>query len=323
MKRFWKILRIVGLLALFAIFVLPYLIPLPKQPDYDSAQLTPPGGALITVEGVRTAVMDVGPRDGPAVVLVHGFGGSTFSWRYTLPALAEAGFRAVAMDLKGFGLADKNFDADYSHAAQADFVAAVMTDLGVERATLVGHSMGSNVIAHFALRYPERVERLVFVDGAVFTEARRVGWQQSLLSAAVQVPPFRRWGQIILRSALTPEQVGARLRTAYSDPAFVTPTIERGYLLPQTVKDWELALLGIVRDSGKNALPALVSSITAPVLIVWGEDDAWVPLAAGEALRDSLPGAQWTTFAGAGHLPMEEQALAFNLRLYEFLGFKP
>jgi pimeloyl-ACP methyl ester carboxylesterase len=111
---------------------------------------------------VHTFVQESGPTDGPAVVLVHGFGGSTFNWRYTLPALAEAGYRAVALDLMGFGLSDKSFDQDDSHAAQADFVADVMTALDIQRATLVGHSMGGNVIAHFALKYPERVEGLVF-----------------------------------------------------------------------------------------------------------------------------------------------------------------
>ena len=69
---------------------------------------------------------------------------------------------AVALDLKGFGLSDKSFDEDYSHPAQADFVADMMTALDIQSATLVGHSMGGNGLAHFALKYPERVEGLVF-----------------------------------------------------------------------------------------------------------------------------------------------------------------
>ena len=128
------------LVALFGLlaFVLvgPYVIPLPAQPDRAPEDVAPSDGRFLTVGGVRTFVQESGPTDGPVVVLVHGFGGSTFNWRYTLPALAEAGYRAVALDLKGFGLSDKAFDEDDSHLAQADFVAEVMTALDIQSATI-------------------------------------------------------------------------------------------------------------------------------------------------------------------------------------------
>jgi pimeloyl-ACP methyl ester carboxylesterase len=132
--------------------------------------------------------------------------------------------------------------------------------------------------------------------------------------------PFRRWGQILLRSFFGPAHVTATLKTAYFNPAFATPDVIAGALRPQTVRDWDLALLGIVRDSGRNALPQPVSAIAAPVLLVWGEQDTWVPLARGQQLRAALPQAQWVLIARAGHLAMEEQAAAFNTALIDFLG---
>jgi pimeloyl-ACP methyl ester carboxylesterase len=323
MSRLKKFLLGFGLTLLFILFGLPYLIPLPPQPDRDATDWVPAGGQLITVDGVRTVLMDVGPRDGSVVVLIHGFGGSTFSWRETLPALAEAGYRAIAFDLKGFGLSDKTFDADYTHAAQATFTAHLLDALGIERATLVGHSMGGSVVGHFAYLYPDRVERLVFVDGAVFTADRPTSWTRSLTPILIRIPPFRRWAQIAMRSLLNPERITASLRTAYSDPNFVSPEIAEKYLLPQTMKDWDLALLGIMRAGGQNALPTPLDFIQAPTLIVWGADDTWVPLEAGERLRDSVPQAEWAVFPNAGHLPMEEQASAFNTRLLEFLDARP
>ena len=117
--------------------------------------------------GTRTFVEEAGPADGPAVVLIHGFGGSTFSWRYTLPALADAGYRTVAFDLKGFGLSDKTFAGDHSDPAQVEFAAQVMDKLSISHATLVGRSWDGNIVAHMTPEHPERVEKLVIVDGAI------------------------------------------------------------------------------------------------------------------------------------------------------------
>ena len=114
--------------------------------------------------------------------------------------------------------------------------------------------------------------------------------------------------------------VAARFRTAYHDPEKLTQEIETGYLTPQRVKDWELALLGIVRDSSKNSLASpLQNSLDAPILIVWGEQDTWVPLSRGRVLVESLPTSVLSIIPDSGHLPMEEQAELFNDILLDFL----
>jgi pimeloyl-ACP methyl ester carboxylesterase len=316
--------RILLGLALLAALVLvgPYVIPLPAQPDRAPDDVAPPGGRFLTVAGVRTFVQEAGPAEGPAVVLVHGFGGSTFNWRYTLPALAEAGYHSIALDLKGFGLSDKRFDEDYSHAAQADFVAEVMTALNVQSATLVGHSMGGNVVAHFALKYPQRVDGLVFAAGMVITGRQGRGPAFGLPASVgplVAFPPLRRWGQLVLRAVLVPARVTTVLASAYYDSELVTPEVVEGALRPQQVRGWDLALLGLMRDSGRNALPEPVSAITAPTLLAWGANDSWVPLERGQQLRSALPQAQWVVIPRAGHLLMEEQAEAFDTALLDFL----
>lgn len=310
---------LLGVLLLVAL-IAPYLIPLPATRYADTTPLAGPEGRFITVAGTRTYIREAGPTTGPAVVLVHGFGASTFSWRETVPALAEAGFHVLALDLRGFGLADKTFEADYSHAAQADFVMAVMTALGIERATLVGHSMGGNVIAHVALRHLQRVEALVFVAGAVVTGT------PPLLSptALLNVPPVRQWARVLLTRSLTPEQVAETQLTAYAVKDVVTPAVRQGYLNVLDVRDWDLALLGVVRDGAANALAQPLSDITAPVMIVWGEQDSWVPLdPRGLALRQAFPAAQWVVYPGIGHLPQEENPAEFNRDVIAFVQRLP
>jgi pimeloyl-ACP methyl ester carboxylesterase len=313
--------KLLWLLTVVIVFLLvgPFVIPMPVQPDLSAEAVAPGSGRFLTVEGVKTHVKDFGPRDGPAVVFIHGFGGSTFSWRETLPVLASAGYRAIALDLKGFGLSDKRFDEDYSHASQAGFVAGVMDELGVAKATIVGHSMGVSVLAHFATLYPERVEKLVFVDGTINVDSE--GSNFDPLGLLIRFPPLRQWARFIMRWQLNEEQVAARLLTAYYDPDYVTPEIEAGYLAPQKIKDWELALLGIIRDSSENNLaPPLKEFSNSPILIVWGEDDTWVPLTKGNSLAESLPGAELIVIPDSGHLPMEERAKLFNEQLLDFLS---
>jgi pimeloyl-ACP methyl ester carboxylesterase len=195
----------------------------------------------------------------------------------------------------------------------------------MEQATLVGHSMGGSVIGHVAQRHPERVATLVFVDGAV-REASIHSGSGSILGIPVQLgslaefPPFQRWGRIALLYGLTRERMAATQLTAYYRKEIVTPKVEEGYLQVQKIKDWDLALLGVLRDSGRSALAQPLSTITVPTLIIWGEQDSWVPLARGQALHAALPHSEFVIIPNTGHLPMEEDAAAFNAALLEWLG---
>ena len=314
---------VIILIILAAILLLgPFLIPLPRQPDLTPEEVAQEagfqGGRLITIDDYQTFIQTAGPADGEAVVLIHGFGGSTFSWRETLPALAEQGYYGIAIDLKGFGFSDKTFDEDYSHPAQAAFVIEILDRLEVEQAVMVGHSMGANVISHLAISYPERVTKLVIVDGAVVmgdepaTGLDGGGW-------LLRIPQLRRIGRIAARSVISEEQIQSMLETAVSDPASLTPDMIQGYYAPLTIKDWELSLFGIMRDRDQNALPEPVESITQPTLIIWGEDDTWVEPGRGEALLEALPNATAVVVSDAGHLPMEEQPSEFNAILLSFL----
>lgn len=313
-----------GLAAtVFLCLLAPLALPLPPAGAAQAEELLVPGARLVSVARGRTAVEAAGPPGGAAVVLIHGFGGSTYSWLRTLPALGAAGYFAAALDLKGFGLSDKSFDADYSHAAQAAFVAQVLDALGVKRATLVGHSLGGSVALHFAQAYPERVNALVLVSAAVSGAAGLQGAPQGLgFGRLVEFPPFRRLGQFALRHWLTPERLADTLASAYADPALVTPEVLQGYVAVQSLPDWDLALLAIIRDSHRNGLRRMPDLGERPVLLVWGAEDNWVPVAQGEKLREQLAAAnpEWVLIEQAGHLPMDEKPAAFQAALLDFLA---
>lgn len=330
-RRLWLIVG--GLL--FVLFVLPFLIPLGATgvnpaalaseietgnvPDNVDpalvAALSAPASRYVEVNGVQTYVVEQGAVGGEAVVFIHGFGGSTFSWRLNLNAVAEAGYRAVAFDLPPFGLSTRPASFDYSHDGLAEFTAALLDALNIEQATLVGHSMGGSVIAHFALKYPQRVDKLIFVAGAV-NVSDNVGGLSGLLS----FPPAARWLQVGVRTFITPERMGEILMSAYYNPGFIDPTVQTGYQLPLRTEGWDTGLVAYIRDAGSSSLtPQQITQINATSLLLWGEEDTWVPLSRGQTLADTLPNAILQTYPRVGHLPMEEIADAFNLDLITFL----
>ena len=317
MKTRRRHILFIAMISAAVVMLAPYLIPLPALELKDADTLAGPAGRFITVNGIRSYIEEAGPPGGPAVLLIHGMGGSTFAWRYTLPALAQNGYHAVAIDQTGLGLSDKQGVADYSHPAYAETVVRIMDTLGIPRAAVVGHSMGANVAAHLALSHPGRVEKLVIVDGYFVQKRLAVS---RITDTMLRFPPFQRWARLALRTLLRPDNVARILRSAYADPALVTREVVHGYARPLHTAGWDQSVLEIFRDLGRSVLPAPLSSIKAPTLVIWGEDDRWVPLRKGKEFQQQFTGAELAVIPRAGHMPAEERPEVFNERLIGFLG---
>jgi pimeloyl-ACP methyl ester carboxylesterase len=311
----------IALLVLLAgLTTLPYLIDVPKGVDADPATLlataAAPGARLITADGVQSVVAEAGDPSDPALLMIHGFGGSTYGYRNVMEPLAAHGWHVIAIDLPGFGLSEKSWGRDYSHRAQATFALAVLDQLNIDRAVLLGHSMGGNVISWMLTLAPERVVALAYIDAAVAQPKSGVSSSPSTATALLDFPPLRRVARIAIRSAFTPATFGDLLSSAFAVKKAVTPELVAGYAASSQLRDWDLALLGIVRDGAKNALPETIATLSAaagtpPTLILWGKDDSWVPLTSGEVLRADLPAAEWVVLPGIGHVPFEEGVPAF------------
>lgn len=329
--------RIIGavLLAALAFVLLRVLIVEVNAQTVPAEQLAGPDGQFIDVDGASLYVIDKGDKAAPAVILLHGFGGSTFSWRYTIDPLVEAGYRAVAFDRPPYGLADKDPNIAYTTENYVALTAGLLDALDIETAVLVGHSAGGGVIAQFALAHPERVNALVYVAGAVRVPGFEMPAAQDdsqqrqsvfapLFNAASQLDPNSPLAQLAVRQVINKDLLAGIARGNYYDQSKATDDAIAGYTQVLDVQGWEGAFLKLFtqRDTLERAVVDLsgLQTLDVPVLIVWGENDAVVPLAVGEALRDYIEGAAFIAYPQTGHLPMEENPDAFHADLLAWLA---
>lgn len=237
---------------------------------------------------------------GPAVVLVHGFGGSAFSWRFVRPALGEA-FRVITLDLPGFGWSDRRHTVPLSHRAHARRIVHLLDELGIERAVFAGHSMGGGVLEYLAEQDPDRVHGLALVAAMNSAERERNRERR------VRARPFIRFGITIGSRGPGGRLMFAHgLRRLVANPAVVTPEMVEGYLQPLQRSGTYDCIVAMGEQTAKEPPPDL-ARITAPTIVLSGDQDRLFSVADGQRLAASIPGARHFVIAPAGHLIPEEQ----------------
>ena len=270
----------------------------------------PAGATFAEVEGARVRYTDQGK--GPAVVMIHGYGSALETWELLAPQLVKAGRRVIALDLKGFGWTDRP-EGDYSPAAQAALVLALLDKLGVDRFAIVAHSWGSSVSLQLALTVPERVTRLALFDAWVYEE---------------QLPTFFHWARAdgvgeALFGLYYKERADERIALAFFDHKYVTEklveSVEDALDRPGTVA----AALAAVRGQHYEDIEGRYRRIDKPTLLMWGREDIVTPLKYGERLARDLPGSKLIVYPRCGHFPMIEALATSNRDLVQFLTEAP
>jgi 2-hydroxy-6-oxonona-2,4-dienedioate hydrolase len=251
--------------------------------------------------GVVTRVLDCG-AGAEAVIFVHGLGARADRWRLTLPGFAAAGYHGYAVDLPGHGFAAKGREVPASVPAFAEMLASLLDTLGIERCFLVGTSLGGHVAATVACRSPRRVRGLV------------------LVGAVGLVPITAEQGNAIRANVrqTSREAIARKMAFVFADagkiPASMIEEEWRVNTSPGAAQSFEV--LGdyiaeeVNNDNVGPALAALTGEI--PTLLVWGRQDAAVPLEIGERAHALLRGSELLVIDNAGHAPYVEQSQAFN-----------
>ncbi len=272
----------------------------------------------VLVDGQRLAYLDEG--QGPPVILLHGFGGSMWQWEYQASALAGP-FRVLTLDLLGSGLSDKP-DIAYRPEQVLHYVHGFMEAVGVDRATLVGNSMGAGVALGMALTHPERVDRLILIGGLpphIKENLASPIIRQALESSA---PTWLARAASWLAGSSVTDRV---LKEIVHDHRLLTPAVlhrSNRNRRSSNVLGPVLAMSRTVPIWESDFAPRL-STIHTPTLVLWGEEDKVFPPAVGRDLAALLPHAEFTAVPQAGHIPQWERPEEVNRAILEFLTRPP
>lgn len=268
----------------------------------------------VQVQGFRIAYLDAGK--GAPVILVHGFGGSLWQWEYQQTALS-ADHRVITLDLLGSGFSDKP-DLDYTPTQMVEFFRAFMDALGIQRAALVGNSMGAGLVIGMALTYPDRVDRLILIGGMPNQVLEKLA--SPLIKRAVEsrTPAwlvtvgnwfFGRWLTETVLKEIVHDQgllTYAVIERAYQNrkrPGLIPPLLALSRNLPL----WE------------EGLAKRLGEIRHPTLVLWGAEDRVFPPQVGKELHATIQGSTFMLIAGAGHIPQWERPEVVNPILLKFL----
>lgn len=304
-----------GVLMLLAVLVVAFLAF--RTPDTDAAEMRakyggPPSQFVEIGDGVTVHLRDEGPKDAPAIILLHGSNADLHTWEPWAQALKNR-YRVIRFDQVGHGLTGPDPAHDYSRKNYAEDIREVADALGLDRFILGGNSMGGKHALAFAVAYPERVSGLVLVDGSGGPMLPIKGGKSRKDTGG---------GNIGFKIAQTP---GINLAVEQITPrSLIKQSLEQSVSVKSVASEaavdryWELlrypgnrrATLKRFGYAYEPLTEADIAALAMPTLILWGEEDRLIPVEAGEWLAKTMPSARLVVYPGIGHLPHEEAVAA-------------
>jgi len=257
----------------------------------------------VTVFGAKINYVEAGDPAKPKVILLHGLGGSIANWALTTPALAQ-NYHVFVLDQVGFGKSDKPA-LKYRVGTYVDFLDKFMSELKIERASLVGNSMGGWVAAWTAIKYPNRIEKIVLADAAGIVPAN--------ISEA----------QIYQLNNSTREEIRANMKLIFATPALQNNEVLVDQFMTARVTAGDGGTINSLIESIKRRedfLNERLGDIKKPTLIIWGKQDGLLPVADAYTFNKGIAGSELLIFEQCGHVPQFEKAADFNKAVLAFLA---
>ncbi|MCX5902646.1 MAG: alpha/beta fold hydrolase [Proteobacteria bacterium] len=304
MKRLKKICTVIIALLLVLYLGLVVVAFLPQE-TIPVSQLAGPQDKFITVNGQTIHYLQQGI--GKPLILVHGFAGSTYTWRKLIPLLADR-YTVYALDLLGFGLSDKPEDGNYDLEAQGKLVIGFMDALHLPSATLAGHSMGGVVVGYAALDAPAKVDALILVSPGFYGKG---------------APSFLRYlffplDRVMARKFYKKAVRAASLSRSFYNKSLVTDELIDAYLLPTKTPHAADALARMM--SSTRTYEGLAEKIATPSLLVWGDHDTNNLPQDGDRLKKEIKQSRLVTIKECGHYVQEEKPEELARAIKDFLG---
>jgi pimeloyl-ACP methyl ester carboxylesterase len=277
--------------------------------------VTIPASVFRTAQGVKVHYVEAGDAGAPPIILIHGFASSTFTWKKIMPELAKS-YHVFAIDVPGFGFSDKPEDFPYGGEGYGKTVLNFMDQKKIEKAIFVGNSMGGYISLWIAIHHPERITRLVLIDALGYPKE-----SPGLIALA-----SKGWLQPISKPFIGKPMLKMALKQVYYNDALVTPELVEEYGRPfktpnaKAVPFWlfkNLSMEHVTEDAGK------IPTIKIPTLIIWGENDAWIPPEHAKLFHRDIQGSKMIMLPQCGHVPQEEKPEVVLEAILEFLRKNP
>ena len=254
----------------------------------------------VTVEGITISYFEKGK--GNPIVLVHGIPTSSFLWRDMIEELSPHG-RVIALDLPGFGFSDPPHDGNYGISNYARLLERFLEALSIEQATLVCHDLGGPISLTYALRHPDKYDRLIILD--TFLHRDLPPWPLSMRMAKIwPIGEIFMWlgGKSIIR---------AGLEEGVIDKSRISDGVVKRYYMPDGNPDkLNRSMLGTLRIDYMEDLEFIeknLKTIQKPTLILWGEKDIYLPISLGNRIHKNITGSQMERIPNCGHFIPEDQ----------------
>lgn len=295
-----KLLKILGSLVVLAVVVIAvFWFTRPADLNFDELRSSVPFSEyshFAVVDGVRLHYQEKGT--GPALVLIHGYVSSTYSWKDVFEPLSQK-YRVIAVDLKGFGFSAKP-DGDYSRHAQAILVGHLLEQLKIDKAWICGNSMGGETAINVALQFPDKVAGLVLIDAAGIV----VPGAATLVPAYLRIPVINR---LLSAFALTSDKlVREGLEKSFYDDSKIMPERVAYYHRPLKTIGGQLATMRARTQFGDFPVEPELGKIGVPTLLIWGANDELIPLEAGRKMNSLIKNSKLVVIENCGHVPQEE-----------------
>lgn len=265
-----------------------------SQAELEATYATAPS-KFVEIAGMRMHIRDTGPADRPALIMLHGFGANLGTWDAWAEALSTE-YRVVRFDLPGFGLTGPDPTGDYTDPRSIAVLLALMDQLQLERATMIGNSMGGRIAWTFAALHPERVTKLVLIAPDGFASPGFEYGKKAEVPASLD----------LMRYTLPTIMVRASLAPAYGDPSKLREpmvTRYRDLMLGPGVRN---AMIERLKQVFLENPEPILSKIQAPTLLMWGEKDAMIPFRNAADYARFIPNSTLVSFPKLGHVPHEE-----------------
>ena len=311
-KRMHKLLNLGGVL-LASVFLSAGVLYGLWAPDIDLSELKLRYGSasqhVVEVDGLNIHYKDTGPKDAPVLLLLHGFGSSLQTWDAWTTQL-EKNYRVISLDLPGFGLTGPSPANNYSEQNDVSTLTHFADKLGLSSFSLIGHSMGGKMAWGLAASQPERVKALVLMAPDGFPATKDIGTKPYAMPGIMGLIKFS-LPKFLVRKSIEP---------AFFNPSALDDSLVDRYYDMLRAPGVRAAILERANQTIYTDPVPRLKKITAPTLLIWGEEDQMIPSRNAKSYSNVLLQSQTVFLPKLGHLIQEEQPERALKNVTEFLN---